>query len=191
MTLLSLCAMLLVAEPEADVEDMQPDRGPKVWEVYAGVMGGMRVADPAGGGGFVVGLNRKFWFFRPEALIGLGLYAQPVDMLTVIRIGTRVEWPWGEHAFRPYLWLAFAHNHESGIDNVIHDPVAQVFGLSEHGVHHRSGGEVGLGFDYELPRILTDTIRGKVGGRVTFTNFFGDDYPPRYLDFTGTVGIAF
>src|SRR5262249_37661696 len=126
-----------------------------------------------------------------EVMVGLGLYSQPVDMLTVIRIGTRVEWPWGESAFRPYLWLAFAHNHESGIDNVIKDPVAQGLGLSEHGVHHRTGGGVGLGFAYELPKILTDVVRGKVGARATFTQFLMDSYPPRYLDLTGTIGIVF
>ncbi len=58
-------------------------------------------------------------------------------------------------------------------------------------MHHRSGAEGGLGFDVALPRILTDLVAGRVGARLTFTNFFGDPYPPRYLDLTVMVGVAF
>jgi hypothetical protein len=189
MTTISMVAMLLAAEP--DVAEVQQDRGPKVWEAWVGVMGGMRLADPSGGGAVAVGFNRKFAFVRPEVMIGLGAYAAPADMLTVIRIGARVEWPWGERPFKPYLWLAFAHNHESGFSDVAKNPIAQVFGLSEQGVHHRSGAEAGLGFAYELPRLLTDAIRGRVGARLTCTGFFGDTYPPYYLDLTVMTGISF
>jgi hypothetical protein len=177
-------------EAEPSVEQTQVDRSPKVWEAYVGVMGGMRLADPAGGGALSVGLNRKFGFVRPELMVGLGAYAGPVEMLTVIRIGARVEWPW-ESRFKPYLWVAFAHNHESGIADVEKNPVTQVFGLSENGVHHRSGAEGGLGFTVALPRILTDLVLGRIGARLTFTNFFGDPYPPRYLDLTVTAGVMF
>lgn len=190
MNLIALCAVL-VLQAEPAVDDKQEDRGPKNWEIYGAVMGGVRLSEQGGGGVAAIGVNRRFWFVRPELMVGLGAYDKPADMLTVIRIGARLEWPFGESAFKPYLWLAFAHNHESGFDDVKQAPLAQIFGLSEQGVHHRSGAEAGLGFSWQLPRILTDVVRGKIGARLTFTQFLGDSYPPRYLDLTLTAGLAF
>jgi hypothetical protein len=198
MTHALLAALLAVSdappvEPAQSVAAVQeePEPPPPVWEVYVGANGGMRVDNTSGGGGVMLGVNRKFFnFLRPELMVASSTYAgRTFDYVIQIRIGARFELPL-DSPWKPYLWTAFAHNHESPWTMVVRDPFGHLFGLSNHGVHHRSGIDLGLGVAYEVPRLTKWKIASRIGSRLTFTQFFGDSGPPRYLDFTMTVGVA-
>ncbi|MBK7860739.1 MAG: hypothetical protein IPJ65_19480 [Archangiaceae bacterium] len=180
------------AAPEVQsVEPLEPEPPPPVWEIYVGMLGGMRVDERGGGGGVMVGVNRKFLgFLRPELMIASSLESQPFDYLILIRVGAWFELPL-QSRWKPYLWAAFAHNHESGVEDVKRDPLGHLLGLSATGVHHRSGGELGLGLAYEVPRLTPWKIASRLGARLTFTQFMSDPYPPRYLDLTFTAGLCF
>jgi hypothetical protein len=66
-----------------------------------------------GGGGFI-GVNRLFFnFMRPELSVGLGAYTQPVDVVTMIRVGSCFEWP-NLGRIHPFVLVSFAHQHEAG-----------------------------------------------------------------------------
>jgi hypothetical protein len=173
-------ALLLSAVPAVD--EKQAPEADRPWEIYAGALGGLRVDTRGGGGVGFIGVNRRFWIFRPEIALGLGAYAQPADMLTTIRIGTRIELPLSG-SIRPYAWVAFAHNHESSFVHVRMDFFGHLFGLSHEGVGHRSGLDLGLGVSWDTPLWHT-----RLGARLSFAQFFGDNLPPRYLDLSLTVG---
>src|SRR5215210_1127828 len=84
-------------------------------------------------------------------VVASSAYDAPFDYVIQIRIGSRFELPLAG-PWKPYLWTAFAHNHESPVKMVLSDPLGHIFGLSNHGVNHRSGLELGLGMAYEFPR---------------------------------------
>ena len=199
---LALLGLLLLATAEAEpppdaptAEAVQvqeePEPPPPVWEVYIGYLGGMRLDQKSGGGGVMLGVNRKFFnFLRPELMVATGAYdGATFDYVIQIRIGARFELPL-DSRWKPYLWTGFAHNHESPWAMVVKDPLGHIFGLSNHGVAHRSGLDLGLGLVYEIPRVTRWRIATRVGARATFTQFFGDSGPPRYLDFVLTAGVG-
>ena len=69
-------------------------------------------------------------------------------------------------------------------------PIAVVLGLSEHGVHHRSGLETGLGVAYERPGRKGVPVSGRVGIKASITHLLGEGVP-RSFDFTTLVGLCF
>jgi hypothetical protein len=135
-------------------------------------------------------VNRAlFSWLRAELLLGLGAYAQPVDVLTVIRLGARLEWP-TQGGLRPYLHVYFAHQHEAGWEHVSADPVPVIIGLSEHGVNHRSGVETGLGLSYDLSGRKGSGLSARVSVRASVTHLLGVG-PPRYVELATLVGVCF
>jgi hypothetical protein len=191
---MNLLVMVLLAQ--AQVTSPQPEvlpKEPPKWEVYMGFQGGIRPDSVGGGGGALLGVNRQIFFnwLRAELSLGLGVYSQPVDVLTMIRIGARFEWP-TLGRLRPFLSVNFAHQHEAGWEHVKMDPIPVVLGLSEHenGIHHRSGIETGLGLVYELPARKGSAISGRIGMKASFTALLGDG-PPRYVDVTTLIGLCF
>lgn len=190
---MNLLVMVLIAQ--AQVSSRQPDMTPKVppkWEVYLGFQGGIRPDTLGGGGGSLLGVTRQiFSWLRAELAVGLGVYTQPIDVLTMIRLGARLEWP-TQGRLRPFLAVNFAHQHEAGWEHVKMDPIPVVLGLSEaHGsVHHRSGIETGLGLTYELPTRKGIPVSGRVGIKASLTQLLGEG-PPRYIDITTLVGLCF
>src|SRR5437899_12719893 len=132
MTAALLGLLLLASDPPPPGEPLPPvvetprdeafaPMDPPLWEVYLGAIGGMRPDALGGGGGFMLGVNRKFFdFIRPELMIASTVVTAPIDYLILIRIGARFELPLGG-PWRPYLWTAFAHNHESAVEDVAKD----------------------------------------------------------------------
>lgn len=190
---MNLLVMVLLAQ--AQVSSTQPEAPPKEppkWEVFMGFQGGVRPDTVGGGGGALLGVNRQiFSWLRAELSLGLGVYTQPIDVLTMIRIGARLEWP-TQDRLHPFLSVNFAHQHEAGWEHVKMDPIPVVLGLSEHenGIHHRSGIETGLGLAYDLPARKGSPISGRIGVKASFTALLGDG-PPRYVDLTTLVGLCF
>ncbi|MFT3708605.1 MAG: hypothetical protein QM817_13215 [Archangium sp.] len=173
------------AEPETALKDLK-------WEVYWGLQGGIRPdAQISGGGGSFLGVNRQiFSFLRAELAVGLGAYnAAPVDVLTMIRFGVRLEWPNLER-WHPFIVVDFAHQHESGWQFIKEDPVPAVVGLSEHHVNHRSGIETGLGIAYDLRGRKGLPIGGRIGVKASVTHLLGTG-SPRYVELTTMVGLIF
>ena len=191
LNVILITAALLSQTPAVtDAPAPAPPEVPK-WEVYAGVLGGIRPDAALGaGGGALIGVNRRITsWLRPEIAVGLGAYSGPGELVTVIRIGTRLEWP-SDARLKPYLWLAFAHNHEVGFEDAKRNPVTSALGLSEDGVNHRSGLDAGLGLSFELPRAREATFAGRLNARASITNLLGSG-PPRYVDLTLSVGLCF
>jgi hypothetical protein len=159
------------------------------WELWVGMSGGVRPDSMGGGGIGELGMDRKVGrFFRPEIDVGLGAYAAPTLVETRFRIGTRIEYP--REGIVPYLWAAFAHQHESAWNDVVTDPVSDLLGLSTHGVNHRSGLEVGAGASYDFPRLANDRLAGRIGLRATMAQLWGIG-PPRYAEVLASVGVLF
>ncbi len=172
------------AEPEAPPE-------PNKWELFVGLTGGLRTESTGFGGVGVIGINRRlFSWLRPELSVGLGGYDAPIDAVIPIRIGTRIEWP-GDGRLKPYVFVAFAHQHEMAWEHAKMDPVLGVLGLSshgEHGVNHRSGLDTGLGLSFEFLRLGGWGFKANL--RASLVQLLGDG-PPRYIDVTGTIGLTF
>ncbi len=179
----SMCLSQAPVEEAAEPEPLK-------WEIFVGVGGGLRTDNPGGGGVGIIGVNRRlFSWLRPELSVGLGWYATPFDTVIPIRIGTRIEWP-SDARLKPYLFIAFAHQHEMGFEDTKADPVGGLLGLSshgEHGVHHRSGLETGLGLSYDL--IHGHRFGLRVNLRASMTHLLGEG-PTRYVDLLGTVGLT-
>ena len=188
-----LVLVLLAQAPQVSAtQPAPPPRDPPKWEVFMGFQGGIRPDSLGGGGGALVGVNRQILsWLRAELSVGLGMYTQPIDVLTMIRLGARFEWP-TQARLRPFLSVNFAHQHEAGWEHVKMDPIPVVLGLSDHesGVHHRSGIETGLGLVYELPARKNVPISGRIGVKASFTALLGAG-PPRYVDLTTLVGLCF
>jgi hypothetical protein len=184
--------LVLVMLAQAQVSTTQPEvrKEPPKWEVFMGLQGGIRPDTLGGGGGALLGVNRQiFSWLRAELSLGLGVYSQPLDVLTMIRIGARLEWP-TQGRLRPFVVVNFAHQHEAGWEYVLRDPVPVVLGLSEHGMNHRSGIETGLGLSYDLPARKNSIISGRVGVKASVTHLLGVG-SPRYVDLTTLVGLCF
>ena len=128
-------------------------------------------------------------WLAPELSAGLGAYAGPTDILIPLRIGVRFEIPL-HGSVKPFLGLAFAHNHETALEHVLMDPLPAIFGLSEHGVHHRSGFEVGVGVSWEFWRFARGRFGARWQTRLNFSQMFGVG-PPRYLELATGVALAF
>lgn len=105
---MNLLVMVLLAQ--AQVSSTQPEAPPKEppkWEVFMGFQGGVRPDTVGGGGGALLGVNRQiFSWLRAELSLGLGVYTQPIDVLTMIRIGARLEWP-TQDRLHPFLSVNF------------------------------------------------------------------------------------
>ena len=188
-----LNALLVVATliSQAPAEEPVAAPEPNKWEIFVGLTGGLRTESTSFGGAGVLGINRRiFSWLRPELSVGLGLYDGPLDAVIPIRIGTRIEWP-GDARVKPYLYVAFAHQHEMAWEHAKMDPVLGILGLSshgEHGVNHRSGLDTGLGLSIDVLRFGGFGLRANV--RASLVQLLGDG-PPRYIDVTGTVGLTF
>lgn len=182
--------LVVLAQSQVAAPLPAPVREPPKWEVFLGFQGGVRPDTLGFGGGTVLGVNRQLLsWLRAELSLGLGAYTQPVDILTLIRVGARLEWP-TQGRLHPFLALAFAHQHETGWAHVSSDPLPAILGLSEHGVHHRTGLETGLGLSYDLWGRRGSLFSGRVGVKASVTHLLGEG-PPRYVDLTTLVGLCF
>jgi hypothetical protein len=160
------------------------------WEVFGGLSATYRPMSAGVGGIGSLGVTRSiFPWLRAEINAGLGLASNPVDELTYIRIGTRLEWP-TEMIVRPYVWVAFAHQHETPWESAKAHVVDTALGLSEHGTTHRSGLESGLGLSVDLFARKGLPIHGRVSARVTGVFLLGSGAPIT-IDASTFVGLCF
>lgn len=155
----------------------------------AGASLGLRPASGTFGGTGLLSLSARLLpFLRPELVLGYGLFGAPFELVTVIRIGARLEAPLA-FPVRPYLWVAFAHNHEVGVDVVAQHPLDSILGTSENGVRHRSGLELGLGASFDVLQLRRGTLGLRVGLRATAALFLGAG--PAYGELLTTLGTTF
>lgn len=184
-------ALLLLSQSPTVVTPREPlPVAPLKWEVLIALQGGLRPDTGSFGSGALIAVNRElFSFLRAELALGLGAYAAPVDVLTMIRVGIRLEWP-GLERWHPFLALGFAHHHESAWEHISTDPVPAIIGLSEHGVHHRSGLETGAGVTYDLPARKGLPIGGRLGGKLSVTHLLGEG-APRTIELSLLAGLRF
>lgn len=149
------------------------------WEIFSGVVGGMRGAQVSPSAGLIIGVNRRVTsWLRPELLLGQGYSVNPRMHQTTLRVGTRLQWP-SEGRWVAYLWIAFAHNHESAWDHFLAEPIATLFALSSHGSAHLTGAEAGLGISLELPKRASGRLAGRLNARVIVNRMWGTTIPFR------------
>jgi hypothetical protein len=181
-------AMLLAQVPDVDEVALEAPS----WELFVGVAGGLRTDHPGGGAVGLVGINRRvFSWLRPELSVGLAMYATPLDAVIPIKIGTRLEWP-SDAWIKPYLFVAFAHLHELGWEEAKADPITGLLGLSshgDHGVHHRSGLDSGIGVSADFPHFKGSRFGGRLNLRASVTHLLGEG-PSRYVDLIATFGLT-
>ena len=158
------------------------------FEINTGASFAMRGLGTFGGNGTLGISVRILSFLRPEVVLGYGLYDAPFQLVTLIRAGLRGELPI-EFPVRPYVWVAFAHNHEVPMDMVAMHPVESLLGTSEHGTHHRTGIELGGGVSFDLVQFRDAGIGLRAGLRATGAIFLGND--PAYADLQVTLGTTF
>jgi hypothetical protein len=160
------------------------------FEVNTGASFGMRPASATTFGGTgTLGISfRVLSFLRPEVVLGYGLFDGPFDLVTIIRAGLRGELPLN-FPVRPYVWVAFAHNHEVPMDMVALHPVESLLGTSEHGTHHRTGIEFGGGVSWDVVQFREAAVGLRAGLRATAAIFLGTG--PAYGDLSLTLGTTF
>jgi hypothetical protein len=183
MTLLAVLAQVQV-EAHPPVQPLPPT------EVAVGLISGVRLGNSTTGvaGALMVNHQVTRWL-RPELVLGTGPWLTPVEMLTIIRIGARLEWPL-ESRWHPYLWVAFAHSHETDWKDVAANPISSILGLSENGVRHRSGADLGLGLGVDLPKVRKDGMPGRLNVRASVVSLLGSG-PPVALELMATAGVCF
>ena len=190
-TLLVALAALTLAQADVsrEVSPVEPGPESRRFELFTAAGLGARPGQAAWGGTAAVGVTfRIFSWLRPEVLVGYGLYDGPFELVTLIRAGTRLELPLA-FPFRPYLWVAFAHNHEVGVDMVGQHPFETMLGTSENGVTHRTGGELGLGLSYDFVQFRRGAIGFRVNLRASAALFTTPG--PLYGDLVSSLGFTF
>ena len=166
-----------------------PSPSARRFEINTGASFGMRPDAGTFGGTGTLGISfRVLSFLRPEVVLGYGIFDGPFDLVTLIRAGVRGELPI-EFPVRPYIWVAFAHNHEVPMAMVAMHPVESLLGTSEHGTHHRSGIEFGGGISFDIVQFRDAAIGLRAGLRATAAIFLGSG--PAYGDLSVTLGTTF
>nr|MCU0699820.1 hypothetical protein [Myxococcaceae bacterium] len=159
------------------------------WEVYVSGLGAFR-PDTAGAGllgGLGVTRELTRWL-RLDGLVGAGAMTGPLDVIVTFRVGARLEWP-GEARVRPFLAVAFAHQHEASWGDFVQHPVAVTLSQSEH-VHHRSGIDTALGLSVDLPRTRASVLAGRLMVRGGVVHLLGHG-SPRALELIVGFGACF
>lgn len=147
-----------------------------------GVAGAVGLSDPASGaGGVSGGLSVAL---APDPSRGLVLEAHAREMLasepgrTVGGIYVDARWPAAEG---PFLYGGFAHHHETDLALAAEHPVQNFAGIL-HGIHHRSGFLVGVGWELAPPYTETTFLaRIRPVFRVDAEVLPGSVGPPAYL----------
>ena len=172
----------LAASPNAELAD-------RPWELDLGLSGSL-AADTRGlGGAASLAVSRRFFgWVRPLAGFGVGARG-PGELLNLIRFGVRLELPW-ERSWRPFLGLAFAHNHETDFAHVRDAPLAAALGLSDHGTNHRSGLDTTLGVSVALPSRPDAGATGVAGVSASVAAMAGTG-PVWTVALNAWVGLAF
>jgi hypothetical protein len=119
------------------------------------------------------------------ALLRLGYANTNERMLTFISGGA--QFTLDLESWRPYARIAFAHQHEEPVHLVKHNPAHALLGIA-HGIHHRGGGEAGLGV--ELPIFKQNDLEAFAAFETSFTLFVGDG-PSVYAGGTAGIGINY
>jgi hypothetical protein len=179
-------------QPKAEEKPVAPhwpaSPSKRRFEINTGASLSMRGLGTFGGNGTLGISVRLLSFLRPEIVLGYGLYDAPFQLVTLIRAGVRGELPI-EFPVRPYVWVAFAHNHEVPMDMVAMHPVESLLGTSDHGTHHRTGIEFGGGVSFDIVQFRDANVGLRAGLRATGAIFLGND--PAYADLQITLGTTF
>jgi len=159
------------------------------WQLDLGASGSLAADTRGFGGAASLTVSRRFFgWVRPLAGFGVGARG-PGELLNLIRFGVRLELPW-ERAWRPFLGLAFAHNHETAFEQVREAPLAAALGLSDHGTNHRSGLDTSLGVNVELPSRPDAGATGVAGVSLSAAAMAGTG-PVWTVAMNAWVGLAF
>ena len=133
------------APPTASV-----DAGVPRTYAWPGTAFGPRFTDGGVGLGEIGVSYRLADWIEPEAVIGTGVHGvDDVQVVDRFSFGSRFVFPVDE--LRPFVWLALHHEHQAQWSAVMANPVGSTLGISEKGVAHYTGGEVGIGVAVPVP----------------------------------------
>lgn len=128
-----------------------------------------------GSGSGTLRLGYRFLDLAGIYLLGrLGYGAVDDRLLVSLSAGAQV---WGRlGALRPYARLGLLHNHEEPWPAVRHQPAGALLGVGD-GIRHRTGLEVGAGFDIPLwKRSRWELLLGLEGNASWLTYSFGPSW---------------
>lgn len=180
----ALCsAPVVVSSPEAH-DAKVPD-----WELFTAMSGGLQLDSRAGAATGRIGLTRRVSpVVVPELHLLSGVTPNTETITTGVRLGARFEVP--REGLRPFAYVAFAHSHETTFGNAARAPVPILLGLSEDGVNHRTGADVGLGVVYDFPKIRPGSLAGRASLRANTVALLGHG-APFTAELLWTFGILF
>ncbi|MFO0590540.1 MAG: hypothetical protein U0441_23565 [Polyangiaceae bacterium] len=133
------------------------------------------------------GLGMTYRFYDLVGVYALGrLGYGSVDerILTLLAIGAQI---WGRIGpTRPYLRVAFIHQHEEPVPAATLNPGGTVFGVGD-GIRHRGGAEGALGLDYTF--FTRDHWSAFANAETSFAGFPNSSGPGWYI--LGGLGLGF
>lgn len=184
-----LVAVALCSAPTVvSAPSVTPAEAPR-WELFTALSGGMLLDSGAGAASSRIGVSRQVTaVFVPELQLLLSVAPGVETLATGIRLGARFELP--REGMRPYAYLAFAHQHEANFEHVAQEPLPIIFGLSENGVGHRTGADIGGGLVYDFPKVREQTLAGRAGVRLSTVALLGAG-APLSVELLGTFGVLF
>jgi len=91
-----------------------------------------------------------------EAHSGVGGLGESKDGTALLRIGAGGRITPVHSEFRPFLYAGLAHWHTVSYPDLKRAPASNIMGDSNAGMHHRTGGEVGIGFSW--PTLIEDDL---------------------------------
>lgn len=172
-----LLGVLAVAQP-ALAGEVQLATGP-------GVYGSSWRGDSSFGQALRIGY-RFGDLFAVDTLGRLGYGTVDERVITYLSLGGTIYGRIGK--VRPYLRLAFVHQHEEPVPGVREDPFGALFGVGD-GIRHRAGFGSGLGLD--LPIQKTKSVEVVVGVETSGVWFPDPRGPKLYAGGSLWLGLNF
>lgn len=180
----ALCSAPVVVSSPQPIAARVPD-----WEFFTAMSGGLQLDSRSGAMTGRIGLTRRVnSVVVPELHLLSGVTPNTEVIATGLRLGARFELP--RDGLRPFAYIAFAHTHETSFANAARAPVPILLGLSEEGVNHRTGADVGVGVVHDFPKLRPGTLAGRAGLRVNAVALLGHGAPVT-AELLWTFGVLF
>ena len=153
---------------------------PRVW-LQGALVGGVGPAASVSGTGGAAGAIGVALGKHPDRSLALEVRSREMvasaDLRVVGGVYGDLRWPAGAG---PYALIGFAHHHETPMADAQDHPVATTL-ATWSGINHRTGFEVGAGWDLPAPYTETDLLRRlRPTFRLAAVVLPGTDGPPVY-----------
>lgn len=161
---------------------------PRLW-LQGALVGGVGPATSVSGTGGVVGAIGVALGKDPDRCLALEVRTREMAASAEARVVGGVygdlRWPAG---VGPYALVGFAHHHETPLDEAGEHPVATAL-ATYAGINHRTGFELGAGWDFSAPYDAPDVLRRlRPTTRLSAVVLPGTPGPPVYV--VAEIGLS-